>query len=782
MIDPHTLTVLEFPALRDILAAYTASSLGRQEALALQPYTDYTVITRLLLETTEAKQLYDAHQAPPLGSIADIRALMDGIADRRAPLEPEDLNRTADTLEAVKRLKVFLHKQREHVPSLWEFICNCPDFNDIPGEIRRCIDEESHVRDNASSQLHSLRRQLKRLDSQIHSRMMSLMNSRDLDQALENRNLLTRSGRPVLAVKSGFRKLVPGILHDKSNTGVTVFIEPHAVAELVNELEDTRFEERREVSRILWELTKAIQERSEDILVSADILAHIDITCAKARFSTDFNMIPPELTENGSVNLKDARHPLLIHYEQQKHRAARPVEVFNRVVPLNVRFGDDYILLIITGPNTGGKTVALKTIGLLAMMAQSGMHIPAGWTSTLPVFRQIYSDIGDEQSIEQSLSTFSSHMTHIVRILTSADKNTLVLLDELGSGTDPAEGAALGTAILEHLRRARACAVVTTHLGDLKTYAFSTPMAENASMEFNRETFTPTYRLLTGQPGSSNALAIARRLGMPESVLEETEKTLARTQDSTADLINRVQETRVAAEERRQHAEELRDRLKKHIEQAERDKQKALDEAHGIIELTVRDIQNVVDDYARTAANAPKPWGDLARELSRRIQSLAAGTPLSELQRRFIDNVKEGDTVFITSFQANGIIRKIRRKQSQMRVEIDGLLFDIPISQISEKPFALKDTRVKPDQKKIKKEERTDKPEKPYEKLMPAKQRKFIESLKKGDKAYAPVLNSAVSISKINHEKQMATVHAGMLEVELPLNRLYPCRPPKKKS
>jgi len=775
-IDPHTLTVLEFPAVCKLLASYAASVPGKNSARALLPLTCFDDIVRLQQETTEVKSLLDSHVTPPLGGISDILPLIGDTTERRVPFEPEQLHDIAGTLEAAARVRSFFHKYRNSATTMWNRCLHISDFSATTKEIRRCIDEEAAVRDSASPGLNDLRRKLKKLEAQIHTKMLALMNVLDVQQALENRNLLTRNGRPVLAVKAGFRRAIPGALHDKSNTGATVFIEPHAVAELVNEFEDARFEERREVTRILWKLTNAVNERSDEIIEALTILAHVDLTCARARFSAAFNMIPPEITKKGTLHLKDARHPMLIHFEQQKLHSMSPCDAFSRVVPLTVRLGDDFNLLIITGPNTGGKTVALKTTGLLAMMAQCGMHIPADWGSTLPVFTQIFSDIGDEQSIEQSLSTFSSHMTHIVRILNSATDSTLVLLDELGSGTDPAEGAALGTAILEYLRTSGARVLVTTHLGALKTYAYTTPLAENASMEFNRKTFMPTYRLLTGQPGSSNALAIARRLGMPEPVLRDTEQKLAEESTDAADLINRVQETRVAAEQRRLHAEKLSETLKKNIENADREKKKALDEAHHVIELTVKDIQTVINDYVSNAANAPNPWGDKARELRKRIEILASGTPLSELQRSFVDSVKEGDIIYIKSFHNYGTVKKIRAPQSLMHVEIDGLLFDVPFSQVTEKPFARKDPRKKPESTPKATEKPKKQPEDTYQKLLPKKQRLFIESLTINDTAYAPVLKSAVTIKKLIPEKQSAIVKTGILEVELPLNRLFPCK------
>ena len=784
-LDGHTLKVLEFSALLEILSQFAASQPGRKACRALIPLTDRKEIIRLIAETTEMKTLLELHTCPPLGGINDVQPLLDSLPSLRSPLEPSQLNQIAETLETAGRLKAYVKQNQDALPRLRVHTERIADFSGLTTEIRRCIDEEGEVRDNASPKLNEARRSLKRLQTKIQDKILSIMNAPEYQNCLENRNLLTRGGRPVLAVKAGFRREIPGTLLDKSNTGATMFIEPHGVSELVNEMEDVRFEERREVQRILWELSRSVAEQAADIGHALVAMTHIDLTYAKARFSIDFAMISPEIMPDMRMILQNVRHPLLMHYAHKKFDEQGPERIKDtseRVVPMTVRLGDDFNLLIITGPNTGGKTVALKTVGLIVLMAQSGMHIPADWQSKLPVFNRVYSDIGDEQSIEQSLSTFSSHMINIVHILRNADSATLVLLDELGSGTDPVEGAALGTSIMDYLRSRDAKVIVTTHLGELKTYAYSTPLAENASMEFNRKTFLPTYRLLLGQPGSSNAMAIVRQMGMPESVLAQTQALLAHHGTGASDLINKVQETRVAAERSRREADVLKKSLEQSISDARQETEKAHKDARAFIELTVNDIESVVDDYVNTARNAPAPWGDKSRELQERIVKIAAGTPLSVLHARYVESLREGDRVYAVPFQSYGTVRKILARQRQMRLEIEGVVYEVPFSQIREKPFVIEDTRSAAHTPSRPEPAAKPKEKNDYEPVLPEKQKAFIESLSENDKAYSPALKSVVTIKKVNHTKATVIARVGLLEIELPFNKIYPLKKNQKEE
>ncbi|NLF40594.1 endonuclease MutS2 [bacterium] len=780
-IDPHTLGVLEFPAVRDVLSTYAGTALGKAEALALLPGACIETVRRLIAETGEMASVVSAAGRLPFAGARDIRSAIAAITTLHAPLEPADLLDAAETLEAVSAIRQFLDARKDAAPRLWDLAARLGDFRAIIAEILRCVDSDNTLRDSASPELHDLRRRIAGLREQINDRMRSLAGSPDIQPLLENRELLTRNDRPVLAVKASFRRMIPGMLLDKSNTGATVFIEPHAVTDLVNELENTRFEERREITRILWELTRMVSSRADDISRSLDLLAQIDLAYAKARFAIEFRMASPAINDEPVLHVVEARHPLLLYFACRARGAGVHVgDVFTEVVPLSARLGEDFDALIVTGPNTGGKTVALKTLGLLALMAQAGMHIPAAHGSALPVFANVFADIGDEQSIEQSLSTFSSHMTNIARILDGAHRNTLVLLDELGSGTDPVEGAALGTAILSFLHDREARVVATTHLGSLKTYAYTTPRVENACMEFDRATLKPTFRLITGQPGSSNALAIATRLGMPRRVLDQTRELLASGQPGETVLVDQVQEARHAAEETRAKFETLRNELEQRIQRIDAERRTQVRAAHELLERTVRDVTTTVGDFAAAAQSAPNPWADKARELQALVHTVASGTPLAELHARFIEQVKPGDRVYVTPLRCHGFVREIRRRHGIMIIAIEDGLFEIPFDQVSDQPFvfdAQGASKTKTRAKSVKTAAPPEAQEPKQEKEPPERVREFLDGLKEGDTIYAPVLRSAAVVTSINRAKKTLRVRIGVLEADLPFSKIRRPRP-----
>ncbi len=462
-IDQHTLKVLELNKLRAILATFAASQLGRTAAFALYPSTNLNWITDRLAETSEIKQLIENNHRIPLAGIRDIRSLQPNIAT----LDPETLLDIRDTLQAAENLRNFASQISYDIPHFRRLTESLDDFTETIAEITRCIDPEKFVRDQASPKLHELRRRIQSLNSLIRRHFHAIVSSPKLADAIENDNFLTRNHRPVIAVKENYRSWIPGVVLDRSKSGSTLFVEPHELAELGNELESAITAEHREVTRILSELTRLIIRQRPEILNTVRILGLIDLAHAKAKYSLAWNMSCPEIDPQNRLRLRDARHPLLLEL-CRKQSDSTLSDIFQKIIPLDVRLGEDFDLLLLTGPNTGGKTVTLKTIGLITLMAQAGMHIPASSGSTVPVYQKIFADIGDEQSLQQSLSTFSSHMKHIVRILENANEKSLILLDELGSGTDPSEGAALGTAILDALVNASASVVATTHLGNSK--------------------------------------------------------------------------------------------------------------------------------------------------------------------------------------------------------------------------------------------------------------------------------------------------------------------------
>ncbi len=503
-MDAHTLELLEFPKVRELVAGYTFCSLGKDLALQAEPGTDARAIRAELALVTELVELLGQGQSPPFAGLADVR-LVARRAAIGAMLTAEQLLEIAGTLSCTGHMYRWRMRLAERLGQLIALLGPVEDMGPIAKSISGCIDARGHVLDMASPELAQVRQQIAAVDEKVQSRIKHLLRDPELRKALRYPNATVSGDHYVLPVAVNYRHKIPGIVHRTSGTGETIFIEPAAIASLSAERMVLKGEEDREVRRVLRKLSAEVGKVSRPLGFAIEAMARLDYVTAKARYARDYGLACPDINSEGRLWLRVARHPLLEHIFRQS-----PAEPPRQVVPIDVRLGQTFNLLVITGPNTGGKTVTLKTTGLLCVMAQAGMHIPAGEGSQVPVFHHVLADIGDEQSLEQSLSTFSSHVSRIAHILRTADGASLVLLDELGAGTDPVEGAALGRAILDELDRIGCRAMVTTHLGDLKTYAFHNNRAENAAVEFDVETLRPTYRLNIGQFGMSNALRIAR--------------------------------------------------------------------------------------------------------------------------------------------------------------------------------------------------------------------------------------------------------------------------------
>jgi DNA mismatch repair protein MutS2 len=579
-MDAHTLELLEFGKVRDLLAGYAASSLGNELALRVEPLTDADAIRAELALVTEMANALGQGQAPPFGGLHDVRLVVRRAAIG-AMLTAEQLLEVADTLSCTGNVYRYRMRLDGRFGRLDQLLAPVEDLGAVAKNIAGCIDGRGHVLDMASPELARLRQALADVDERVQNQIKRLLRDPELRRILRYPNATVSGDHYVLPVAVNHRHKVPGVVHRTSSTGETVFIEPAGVANLSAERAVLKGDEEREVHRIHRRLSGDVARVARPLGVALDVMARLDFVTAKARYSRDYHMYAPDVNTEGHLWLRQARHPLLEHLFRQDGPPGNGEPGPRTVVPIDVRLGFKFNLLVITGPNTGGKTVTLKTTGLLCLMAQSGLHVPASEGSSVPVFRQVLADIGDEQSLEQSLSTFSSHMSRIAGILRTADAHSLVLLDELGAGTDPTEGAALGRAILDGLDRLGCRAMVTTHLGDLKTYAFTNERAENAAVEFDVETLRPTYRLHIGQFGMSNALKIARRLKLPHDLLRRAHRYLRRRQRRAPELarLQQLREDAHKAQEEallaRHEAERQREEYQRKVEQVQREAEEA---------------------------------------------------------------------------------------------------------------------------------------------------------------------------------------------------------------
>lgn len=551
-MDAHTLELLEFPKVRALLAGYAFCSLGKDLALQAEPSRDIAAIRAELALVTEMVDVLGQGQSPPFAGLRDVRLLARRAAIG-AMLSADQLLDVAGTLTCTGHVYRWRMRLGDRFQCLANLLGTIEDLGPVAKTIAGCIDTRGHVLDMASPELAQVRVKIAALEEKVQSRLKHLLRDPELRKILRYPNATVSGDHYVLPVAVNYRHKVPGVVHRTSSTGETVFIEPAVVAGLSAERVILKGDEEREINRVLRRLTAEVGRVARPLTYAIEALARLDYVTAKARLSRDYNMACPDLNTEGRLWLRGARHPLLEHLFREDASASDGTAAPRQVVPIDVRLGQPFNLLVITGPNTGGKTVTLKTTGLLCLMAQSGMHVPAGQGSHIPVFSHVLADIGDEQSLEQSLSTFSSHVSRIAFILKTADARSLVLLDELGAGTDPTEGAALGRAILDQLDALGCRAMVTTHLGDLKTYAFHNDRAENAAVEFDIETLRPTYRLHIGQFGMSNALQIARRLKLPRDLLKRAHRYLRRRQRRAPEILQ-LQQKRQEAEKAREEA------------------------------------------------------------------------------------------------------------------------------------------------------------------------------------------------------------------------------------
>lgn len=578
-MNKKALSTLEYDKIIEMLVSHASSPLGKIRCEDLLPSDSIAEIEYKQEQTQDALTRLFQKGNISFGSVKDIRGSLKRL-EIGSTLGISELLQICALLENTSRIKSYGRRERDNgeKDSLDDLFDALEPLPQLSGEIRRCILSEDEISDDASAGLKQIRRSMKITGEKVHTQLAGMVNG-SARSYLQDAVITMRNGRYCVPVKAEYKSQVPGMIHDQSSTGSTLFIEPIAIVKLNNEIRDLELKEAAEIEKILAALSELTAQHREEIQYDLENMVELDFIFARASLAMEQNATRPLFNTKGWINIRKGRHPLI---DKQK------------VVPIDIHLGKDFHLLIVTGPNTGGKTVSLKTVGLLTLMGQAGLHIPALDRSELAVFSEVYADIGDEQSIEQSLSTFSSHMTNVVSFIEKADPHSLVLFDELGAGTDPTEGAALAIAILNHLQAQGIRTMATTHYSELKVYALSTPSVENASCEFNVETLRPTYRLLIGIPGKSNAFAISSKLGLPSYIIEEAKKQISAKDESFEDVISTLEENRITIEKERMEIakykkeigalkEKLESKQEKLDQQKARILQEANEEAHAIL-------------------------------------------------------------------------------------------------------------------------------------------------------------------------------------------------------
>lgn len=682
------LKILEFDKILDKLQEYTDSEQVKKRIYKLEPTSDINEAKERQRETTESSStLLKLGNMPVSLSVSDMRNSVKR-AEQGGVLSPRELLEIAKVLYVARRTKSYLGEISEECEMLAALRDKLLTAKALEDRINACIVSETEIADDASSELSAIRRRMKNLNGKIKETLNSMIHSQHYKKFLQDPIVTMRSDRYVIPVRAEYKSEVQGIVHDTSATGQTLFIEPMTVVNSNNEIRDLKNKEQQEIEKILSTLSVEVTENSHEIFVDVMTLFELDFIFAKGKLALDMDAREPVLNDKGIINYKKARHPLIDR---------------DKVVSNDISFGKDTDTLVVTGPNTGGKTVTLKTVGLLSVMASTGLHITAGDNSDAAVFSKIYADIGDEQSIEQSLSTFSSHMVNIVKILKNVDNNTLALFDELGAGTDPTEGAALAVAILEHLRSKGVKTLATTHYSELKIFALTTDGVENASCEFDVKTLQPTYKLLIGIPGKSNAFAISRRLGLNESIIERANTVLSdediRFEDVIGDLErSRVKAARDAEENARMKREikDLRKEVEKEREKLKANKSRILQEAHREAKIIVMDAKSEANDIIRDlekmrqkgvkAGNIEDKKQKVRDTLKKREESIDEKMKrASKPKERFVDppkNLKAGESVKIIDLDQEAVVIKAPDKSGNVRVEAGIIKMDVHITNL----------------------------------------------------------------------------------------------------
>lgn len=686
-MNEKAIKALEFDKIIKKLVGFAVSTLGKELCEALVPQKDYEKVSLLLKQTSDAVNYIYRRGYPSLDGICDIRHCLKHVEAGGVLCNKELLN-VADVLYVSRRLRSHA-SEVEHEDSniVEDLIYKLKPNKAVEDKIKFSIASEDEVADNASQVLSSIRRQIRRLQDSIKDSLNDIIRSPKYQKFIQEAVVTIRGGRYVIPVKQEYRNELPGLVHDSSSSGATLFIEPMAVVELNNSIKQLKIKEQAEIERILRELTAEVKSILDDLHSNVSTLAMLDFIFAKAKMSLEYNCVCPRLNMDGRIIIKKGRHPFLDR---------------NTVVPIDFWIGDGFNTLVITGPNTGGKTVALKTIGLFAMMTQAGLHIPALEGTCMNVFENVFADIGDEQSIEQNLSTFSSHMTNIIKTLESVNANSLVLFDELGAGTDPTEGAALAMSILEYLHQVGAVTVATTHYSELKLYAMSSEGVENACCEFDIATLKPTYRLLIGIPGKSNAFAISRKLGLPDNILERAKSFLTKEDIKFEDILKSIEDNRVESEKQRVMAEKYRiemENLKREVEEQKRELElqrqniirRSREEGQKILLEAQKEAKEILDEMKRLEKEREdleriKEAEALRAKLKNRFDRLNDLSSEPAIAKYSVleppENLMPGDSVLALNFNKEGTVKIPPDKNGNAVVQIGIIEVNVHVSNL----------------------------------------------------------------------------------------------------
>lgn len=684
MLD-KTLETLEYNRIISLLSDFCQTASGKTLADSLQPTVEINYLRDMHDETASAKKVIQFLGDPKLMGVYDLSEHLH-LAKIGSVLAIKDFLEIKSTIQVYHYLKRYIAISSEYELDenrIIDAIENLYEFKSLESNLDRCIISEDELADNASRELFSIRKKKSRKTQEIQSTLEKIIRSNENTNILQDNIITLRDGRYVVPVRSANKSSFPGIIHDQSASGSTYFIEPMSVVNLNNDLRSLENEEFREIKRILAELTNQVQAGYEEFIANQKIIMHLDFNFAKARLGLKMNATSPVLTESRIVNLKNARHPLLQ----------------GKVVPIDVHFGDDFNTLIITGPNTGGKTVVLKTIGLFILMAQSGLQIPSDEGSIIGIFDNIYSDIGDKQSIEQSLSTFSASMSNIVQILDQATSKSLVLFDEIGAGTDPVEGAALAVAILDQLLKNDIRTVATTHYSQLKLYAISTDNVMNASVEFNVDTLSPTYRLIIGTPGKSNAFEISKKLGLSPQIIEDAELQISTDSKQFEDVLTKIEQNRIHSEtlkaellSKTNEINRLKNKLELELESAQHERQSIINAAKSEAKKIVVEAKNISTETIRSLKEYhPDKISDIDKtnfiiqsDLKTQLDKYETSIQTTKKKRKSINpqKIKLGDEVHVLSMNDVGQVLSLPDKNGNLQVQIGIMKFTVNIESL----------------------------------------------------------------------------------------------------